>query len=199
MHTIEVMCLYIRAVRTSNWALYLSALEEFVRYFFALDKLNYARMILLYLAEMSQVEGTYSDISSEFSKGNLVVNKNTIPFCAVGPDHALEQINRHPILCCRTRSCFGTNQQKDESVWSPCWHNTELKMQEIVSSWSQPVLYSWQKKPREWLEIQRQQENATMSCHRLFWKGKQRMLKSLSFSYQENDIINLVTKGNQSC
>ena len=50
-------------------------------------------MIPIYLAEMSQLERTYSEIWSEFSNGNLVVNKNTIPFCAVGPDHDLEQIN----------------------------------------------------------------------------------------------------------
>ena len=43
---------------------------------------------------MSQLERTYSEIWSEFSNGNRVVNKNTIPFCALRPDHALEQINR---------------------------------------------------------------------------------------------------------
>ena len=52
------MCLYIRAVRTGNWALHLSALEEFVAYFFALDKLNYTRMIPIYLAEKAQLERT---------------------------------------------------------------------------------------------------------------------------------------------
>ena len=60
------------------------------------------------------------------------------------------------------------------------WH--WIKMQEINSSWSQSILYDWQNKPRKWLEIQRQQENAAMSCHGLFWKCKQRMLKSLSAS-----------------
>ena len=87
--------------------MYLSALEEFVKYIFALDKLNYARMIPINLAEMSQLEVTYSEIWSEFSNGNQVVkkhhsllygnqavNKNTIPFCATGPDHALEKIKR---------------------------------------------------------------------------------------------------------
>ena len=66
----------------------------FVKYFFALDKLNYARMIHIYLAEMLQLEGAYPEIWSEFSNENRVVNKNTIPFCAIGPDHALEQINK---------------------------------------------------------------------------------------------------------
>ena len=52
------MLVYIRAVRTGNWALHLSALERFVSYFFALDKLNYARMIPIYLAEIPQLERT---------------------------------------------------------------------------------------------------------------------------------------------
>ena len=73
--------------------MHLSALEEFVKYFFALDKLNYGKVIPIYIAEMSQLERTYPEIWSEFSNGNWVVNKNTILFCAIGPDHSLEQIN----------------------------------------------------------------------------------------------------------
>ena len=72
----------------------ISAFAEFVKYFFALDKLIYARMIPIYLAEMSQLERTYPEIWSDFSNGNRVAIKNTIPFCAIGPDYALEQINR---------------------------------------------------------------------------------------------------------
>ena len=48
MNMLGVMCLYIRAVRTGT-ALHLSALEEFVKYFFAGDKLNYSRVIPIYL------------------------------------------------------------------------------------------------------------------------------------------------------
>ena len=58
MHMVGVMCGYIRAVRTGNWALHLSALERFVTNFFALDKLNYARIIPIYLAEIPQIERT---------------------------------------------------------------------------------------------------------------------------------------------
>ena len=56
MHMVGVMCLYIRDAWTANCTLHLSALAEFVKYFFALDKLNYARMIPIYLAKMSQLE-----------------------------------------------------------------------------------------------------------------------------------------------
>ena len=46
----------------------------FTKYFFAHDRLNYARM-------------TYA----EFKHGNWVVNKNPcIPFCVIGPDNASE-------------------------------------------------------------------------------------------------------------
>ena len=51
-------------------------------------------MIPIYLAEMSELERTYPDIWSEFSNVNRVAIKNTISFCAIGPDHALEQIDR---------------------------------------------------------------------------------------------------------
>ena len=51
-------------------------------------------MIPIYLAEMSQLDRTYPEIWSEFSNGNRVVNKTTIPFLAKEPDHALEHINR---------------------------------------------------------------------------------------------------------
>ena len=70
------------------------ALEELVKYFFALDKLNYSRMFPLYLTKMSQLERTYPEIWSGFSNGNRAVNENTVPFCAIGLYHALEQINR---------------------------------------------------------------------------------------------------------
>ena len=62
MHMVGVMCLYIRDARTANLALNLSALAEFIKYFFALDKLIYARMIPIYLTEMSQFERTYPEI-----------------------------------------------------------------------------------------------------------------------------------------
>ena len=47
---------FIRAVRTGNWKLHLEALEVFTKYFFAHDRLNYARMIPMYLADMASLE-----------------------------------------------------------------------------------------------------------------------------------------------
>ena len=94
MQMVLEMMMYIRAVRTGNWRLHLHATEAFIKYFFAHDKLNYARLMPLYLAEMNCLEESDPEIWEEFIQGNWVVNKNTVPFCAIGADHALEQVNR---------------------------------------------------------------------------------------------------------
>ncbi|KAK3708724.1 hypothetical protein QZH41_004431 [Actinostola sp. cb2023] len=95
MRMVMEMMLFIRAVRTGNWHLHLTALQLFTKYFFAHDRLNYARMIPLYLAEMHHLKDSDPEIYQEFLNGNWVVNKNRhAPFCALGADHALEHINR---------------------------------------------------------------------------------------------------------
>lgn len=68
------MMMFTRAVRTANWKLHLQSLEIFTRYFFAHDRLNYARMIPLYLVEMKSLKTTDPDIEAEFQNGNWVVN-----------------------------------------------------------------------------------------------------------------------------
>ena len=54
--------------------------------------MNYARTVLLYLAEMKSLKTTDPDIEAEFQNGNWVVNKNAlVPFCSLGQDNTLEQ------------------------------------------------------------------------------------------------------------
>ena len=95
MQMILDMLLFIRAVRTGAWDLHLKVLETFTKYFFAHDKLNYARIIPLHLAEMESLETEAPEVLNMFQQGNWVVNKNLkVPFCVIGADHALEHINR---------------------------------------------------------------------------------------------------------
>lgn len=95
MKMIMEMMLFVRAVRTGDWQLHLTTLELFTKYFFAHDRLNYARMIPLYLAEMRKLPESAPEVYKEFLDGNWVVNKNQhVAFCGLGADHALEQINR---------------------------------------------------------------------------------------------------------
>ena len=74
--------------------MYLSSLDEFVKYFFALDLHNYSGMISLHLAQMADLEKSDPDIWHEFQRGNWVVKKSASPFCALGSDEALEHQNR---------------------------------------------------------------------------------------------------------
>ena len=66
------MMMFRRAVRTANWNLHLQSLEIFTQYFFAHDRMNYARMIPLYLAEMKSLKTTDPDTEAEFKNGNRV-------------------------------------------------------------------------------------------------------------------------------
>ena len=94
MRMVLLIYAFIRATRDGLWELHLTSLDGLCKYFFAHDKQKYARLVPLYLAEMTALQTIDPDIYQEFMVGNFTVNKNPIPFCAVGVDHALEHINR---------------------------------------------------------------------------------------------------------
>ena len=58
MRWVMEMFSFIKAVCTGNWQLHLSSLEVFTKYFFAHNKINYARLITVYLAEMASLKDT---------------------------------------------------------------------------------------------------------------------------------------------
>lgn len=52
MRMVVEMMAFIKSVRTGDWELHLTSVELFTKYFFSHERLNYARMIPVYLAEM---------------------------------------------------------------------------------------------------------------------------------------------------
>jgi len=94
------MFAFIRSVRSGNWKLHLITLEQFTKYFFAHDRLNYSRMIPLYLAEMASLEASDPSIHQEFMNGNWIVNKNNSFF-----------------LCNWSRQRLGPSKPFHEGVW----------------------------------------------------------------------------------
>ena len=88
------MLLFIRSTREADWELHLSSLESMCKYFFAHDKQKYARLVPLYIAEMRRLPETDPDVWAEFNDENFVVNRCSLPFCAIGTDHGIEQVNR---------------------------------------------------------------------------------------------------------
>ena len=93
MKMVMEMLQFLRSVKSGDWCLHLTATQAFVKYFFAHDMLNYARMMPVYLSEMALLPQSNPDINREFTRGNWVVNKTHVPFCAIGADHALEHVN----------------------------------------------------------------------------------------------------------
>ncbi len=63
MTSIEDLMMFIRATRTANWKMHLQSLSRLVKYFFALDFQNYARMTPVYecLFQISPSNGKNSD------------------------------------------------------------------------------------------------------------------------------------------
>ena len=94
MRMFEYLLLFIRATRQQMWELHLASLHELVKYFFAFDMQNYARLTPVYLAEMFLLKETDPCIWNYFDKGYFCVNKSTVPHSAIGADHAIEHENR---------------------------------------------------------------------------------------------------------
>lgn len=92
---------FIRATRDGIWPLHLSSMEGLCKHFFANNRLKYAQMVPLYLAEMHSLKESDPDIWSEFSQGHFCVKKSQVPFCSIGVDHALEHVNRAMKVDCQ--------------------------------------------------------------------------------------------------
>lgn len=59
LEMIQLLLLFIRATRTSNWELHLSALRSMIPWFFATDRINYARYAPCYWLEMISLGSTH--------------------------------------------------------------------------------------------------------------------------------------------
>ena len=90
----ESLLLFIRASRQSLWKLHLASLNNFTKYFFAFDQLNYARLTPYYLATMIDLQ-TEDETSWLYLEDNYSIVKSSIPFVGIGSDHAMEQENKN--------------------------------------------------------------------------------------------------------
>ena len=89
---VEAVLMFIRSLRESLWDLLVASLHEFIKYFFAHDQINYARLSPIYIASMLLLKQP-DPSTSEYLEENFSVNNTGIPFTSIGSDHALEQNN----------------------------------------------------------------------------------------------------------
>ena len=88
---VQLLLEFIKAERTGDWPLHLSATAGMVPYFFAMDRPNYSRWLVVYLSDMNQLPETHPEVHSEFMSGNHAISRSNQPFAQVWTDMALEQ------------------------------------------------------------------------------------------------------------
>ena len=81
----------IHACRSRDAEGYLAALENFIKYFFAHDLLNYARLMPVHLLQMNPLEHEDSVTWEALKSGNFVVANSEIHFTRLFTDQTLEQ------------------------------------------------------------------------------------------------------------
>ena len=81
----------IHACRSADWEAFLAALQNNIRFFFARDLLNYARMMPVYLRQMTSLEQDDPTSWQALKEGAFVVAKSGVPFTPLFTDQALEQ------------------------------------------------------------------------------------------------------------
>ena len=88
----EAILFFIQA--TGIIDLHLKLLENLIKHLLARDHLNYARLILLYLATMQNMKPNNSKLWRNSEKRRLCVSKSNIMFTSMEPDHRIEQKNK---------------------------------------------------------------------------------------------------------
>ena len=91
---LEVLVLvYVHLLRQSSLTMYLDALTELVPWFHALDRINYARWVAVYLQDMAELPRKHPDIARKFMEGIFTIEKTKKMFSMVSIDQAHEQDN----------------------------------------------------------------------------------------------------------
>ena len=85
--------LFIRAIRESNFHLYVLCLKSVVKWFFALDHYNYARWLSVHLMDLNQLHINCPDIYENFTDGHFSFQKTSRQFSKMAPDQVHEQNN----------------------------------------------------------------------------------------------------------
>ena len=91
LEQVESLLCLASACRSRDWEGYLAALENLIRYFFARDLLNYARLMPIHLAQMNALEHDDPATWDALKSGDFVVSKSEVPFTHLFTDQALEQ------------------------------------------------------------------------------------------------------------
>ena len=93
---VQLLLLFIRGTRESDWNLHLSAIRYMLPWFFSYDRYNYARYLPAYWLEMISLPITHPDVQKSItSRGHWTVQQSGAGFSSIACDQAIEQtLNR---------------------------------------------------------------------------------------------------------
>ena len=74
--------------------MYVQSLLQIVSWLFALDHINYARRLPVYIADMVNLIKTHPGVYHQFMNGNFFVQKTNNVFSAIYIDQCHEQMNK---------------------------------------------------------------------------------------------------------
>jgi len=92
MHMIQVLCQFIKAERTGNWALHLHAMKEMLPYLAASGHNLYTKSAYIYLQTMLSLGDTHPDVYSNFQKGHHVIRRSDRYWAGLSTDLIIEQV-----------------------------------------------------------------------------------------------------------
>jgi hypothetical protein len=82
----------LRSSREGDWALHMSTIHAMIPWCFAYDKVNYARYLPVYYADMSNMSTQYPDIYNNFLDGRFSVQLGSNnPFVKISVDQTTEE------------------------------------------------------------------------------------------------------------
>ena len=92
----DILLGLLHASREGDWELHLHAIQALIPWSFAYDRVNYARYLSAYFAEMAALPYTHPDVHEEFKNGHFSVQMSDVnPFGGLPLDQALEMtVNR---------------------------------------------------------------------------------------------------------
>ena len=89
---VEILLGLIRASREGDWMLHMASIRAMIPWCFAYDRMNYARYLPYYYAQMSQLPITHPDMYRKFMEGGFSVQLGSAnPFGRIPVDQAIEE------------------------------------------------------------------------------------------------------------
>lgn len=89
---VDILLGLIRSSREGDWILHLACIRAMIPWCFAYDRINYARYLPSYLAQMSQLPATHPEVHAEFMTGGFSVQLGSLnPFGRIPVDQTIEE------------------------------------------------------------------------------------------------------------